>query len=131
MQLLCSLGLNIKNIDSNSTCLRGAKNITGAELNYPSLSFQAPVSKSFKLALNRTVTNVGPANSTYKATASPSSISIRVVPEVLSFKSVSQKKSFTVEIAGRGLKPGAQLSEEIVWSDGVHSVRSPIIVSAA
>ncbi|XP_031387324.1 subtilisin-like protease SBT4.5 [Punica granatum] len=129
VNLLCSLGFDVRSIDSNSTCPKGAKNITEAELNYPSLIFKAPVSKPFKLALNRTVTNVGPPTSTYKAKAvSASNVNITVVPEVISFKSISEKKSFMVIISGSGLKSGTQLSEEVLWSDGVHSVRSPIIV---
>ncbi|PKI32174.1 hypothetical protein CRG98_047432 [Punica granatum] len=132
VNLLCSLGYDIRSIDSNSTCPRGAKNITEAELNYPSLIFRAPDSKPFKLALNRTATNVGFPNSTYKAEVvnSSNAINITVVPEVLSFKSVSEKKTFTVEITGSGLKSGTQLSEEFAWYDSVHSVRSPIIVYA-
>ncbi|PKI32726.1 hypothetical protein CRG98_046900 [Punica granatum] len=87
------------------------------------------IMKPFKLALNRTVTNVGPPTSTYKAKAvSASNVNITVVPEVISFKSISEKKSFMVIISGSGLKSGTQLSEEVLWSDGVHSVRSPIIV---
>ncbi|XP_031398522.1 subtilisin-like protease SBT4.6 [Punica granatum] len=129
VNLLCSLGINIRRIDGNSTCPKGAKNITEAELNYPSLIFKAPVSKPFKLALSRTVTNVGPPNSTYKAKAiSASNVNITVVPEILSFKSIHEKKSFTVEISGSGFKSGTLLSEEVLWSDGIHSVRSPIIV---
>lgn len=129
VNLLCSLGFDVRSIDSKSTCPRSPKNITEAELNYPSLTFKVPASESFELSLSRTVMNVGPRNSTYKAkVVSSSSIEISVIPEVLSFKSASEKKSFTVKISGRELASGTQLSEEIVWSDGLHSVRSPIIV---
>ncbi|OWM77390.1 hypothetical protein CDL15_Pgr016787 [Punica granatum] len=120
VNLLCSLGINIRRIDGNSTCPKGAKNITEAELNYPSLIFKAPVSKPFKLALSRTVTNVGPPNSTYKAKAiSASNVNITVVPEILSFKSIHEKKSFTVEISGSGFKSGTLLSEELDSADSL------------
>ncbi|OWM66766.1 hypothetical protein CDL15_Pgr010418 [Punica granatum] len=129
VNLLCSLGYDIRSIDSNGTCPKGAKNITEAELNYPSLTFKAPVSEPFELAINRTVTNVGPPNSTYKAKVDVSpNINITVVPEVISFESVSEKKSFTIGISASGLQSGALLSNEVVWSDGVHHARSPVIV---
>ncbi|PKI31141.1 hypothetical protein CRG98_048468 [Punica granatum] len=58
-------------------------------------------------------TNVRPPTSTYKAKAvSASNVNITVVPEVLSFKSISEMKSFMVGISGSGLKSGTQLSEE-------------------
>ncbi|OWM66775.1 hypothetical protein CDL15_Pgr010428 [Punica granatum] len=118
VNLLCSSGFDIRRIDSNSTCPKGAKNITQAELNYPSLTFKAPVSKPFKLALDRTIMNVGPPSSTYKAKAvSSSNINITVVPVVIFFKSISEKKTFTIEISSSGLRSGTQLSEEVVFSD--------------
>ncbi|KAK4753500.1 hypothetical protein SAY87_001604 [Trapa incisa] len=130
--LLCSLGVDVSALDSNSTtaCPKaGRKTMKGGDLNYPSLSFKAPASDSFRLTLKRTVTNVGTANSVYKASISSSThLSIKVVPRVLSFKSVGENKSFTVEVSGSGLQAGAFLSNQIVWSDGTHLVRSPIIV---
>ncbi|KAK4765526.1 hypothetical protein SAY86_026616 [Trapa natans] len=130
--LLCSLGVDISALDSNSTtaCPKaGRKTMKGGDLNYPSLSFKAPASDSFRLTLKRTVTNVGTANSVYRASISSSThLSIKVVPRVLSFKSVGENKSFTVEVSGSGLQAGAFLSNQIVWSDGTHLVRSPIIV---
>ncbi|KAK4753503.1 hypothetical protein SAY87_001607 [Trapa incisa] len=130
--LLCSLGVDVSALDSNSTmaCPKDGRNtMKGGDLNYPSLSFKAPASDSFHLTLKRTVTNVGTANSVYKASVNSSShLSIKVVPNVLSFKSVGENMTFTVEVSGSGLQAGAFLSNEIVWSDGTHLVRSPIIV---
>ena len=90
----------------------------------------APSEKSFTVNFHRTVTNVGLANSTYKAeVVSPSSrLKVEVVPEVLSFKSLQEKKSFDVTVTGEGLNTSAMLSKSLVWSDGIHTVRSPIVV---
>ncbi|KAL6275763.1 hypothetical protein ACE6H2_019364 [Prunus campanulata] len=78
---------------------------------------------------HRRVKNVGLANSTYKATIfSNSNADIKVVPEVLSFQSLDEEKDFEVTVAGSDLPDGAQVSGSLVWSDGTHRVRSPIVV---
>ncbi|TYH04389.1 hypothetical protein ES288_A08G002200v1 [Gossypium darwinii] len=63
-------------------------------------------SKPFKVTFHRTVTNVGVARSTYNATiATLSELEIKVVPQVLSFKSLTEKKSYNVYIAYLGPLP--------------------------
>ncbi|TYH04396.1 hypothetical protein ES288_A08G002900v1 [Gossypium darwinii] len=63
-------------------------------------------SKPFKVTFHRTVTNVGVARSTYNATiATLSELEIKVVPQVLSFKSLTEKKSYNVYIAYLGSLP--------------------------
>ena len=93
------------------------------------MAAKVAVEESFTIKFHRTVTNVGNANSIYKAKIfSHSSLKIKVVPEVLSFKSWKEKKSFDVTITGRDLTYNSVLSASLVWSDGSHSVRSPIVV---
>ncbi|KAB2068015.1 hypothetical protein ES319_A08G001400v1 [Gossypium barbadense] len=54
--------------------------------------------KPFKVTFHRTVTNVGVARSTYNATiATLSELEIKVVPQVLSFKSLTEKKSYNYD----------------------------------
>ncbi|KAM1654118.1 hypothetical protein ACFX2K_006553 [Malus domestica] len=87
--------------------------------------------KPFTVQFHRTVKNVGLANSTYRAKIfSNSKLDIKVVPEVLSFKSLNEQMDFDVTVGGSDLQDRSQVSGSLVWSDGVHSVRSPILVYA-
>ncbi|KAJ6408988.1 hypothetical protein OIU84_008644 [Salix udensis] len=95
-----------KSQETISSCSKAARNTLPRDLNYPSMAAKVAVEESFTIKFHRTVTNVGNANSTYKAKIfSRSSLKTKVVPEILSF-----------------------LSASLVWSDGSHSVRSPIVV---
>ncbi|KAM2940758.1 hypothetical protein COP2_030070 [Malus domestica] len=61
---------------------------------------------------------------------SDSKVDIKVVPEVLSFDSLNEEKDFDVTIVGSGVRNQSQVSGSLVWSDGIYSVRSPIVVYA-
>lgn len=53
----------------------------------------------------------------------------RVVPEVISFSSLNEEKTFDVRVVGTGLPDGSQtVSALLVSSDGTHSVRSTLVV---
>ncbi|XP_024012146.1 subtilisin-like protease SBT4.8 isoform X3 [Eutrema salsugineum] len=101
-------------------------------LNYPSMSAKLPGSNSsFTVTFNRTVTNLGSPNSTYKSEIvlnHGSKLSIKVSPSVLSMKSVNEKQSFAVTVSGSDLDPKLPSSANLIWSDGTHNVRSPIVV---
>ena len=85
--------------------------------------------KSFTVEFPKTVTNVGPADSKYEAkVVANSEINVSVKPSTLSFKSSDEKKSFIVTLFGKGLHTSHRLSASLVWSDGTHNVRSPIVV---
>ncbi|KAK8999566.1 hypothetical protein V6N11_070727 [Hibiscus sabdariffa] len=59
----------------------------------------------------------------------PPGLIIQVQPSVLSFKSLGQKQSFTVTV---GAEVGnSMISGALVWDDGVHQVRSPIVAYAS
>ncbi|OWM66762.1 hypothetical protein CDL15_Pgr010414 [Punica granatum] len=123
---------------AQETILKGADHDDASAYPFPSValddsSFEKLLSyhnstkilKPFELAINRTVTNVGPPNSTYKAKVDISpNINITVVLEVISFESVFEKRSFSIGISASGLQYGALLSNEVVWSNGVRHVRS-------
>ncbi|KAB2627412.1 cucumisin-like [Pyrus ussuriensis x Pyrus communis] len=110
-----------------------AKNdkISAKDLNYPSMAVNILAETSFSIQFQRTVKNVGHANSIYKAkTISKPGINIKVVPQVLSFKSLNEKKTFNLTVFGRSIPLLTRVSASLVWTDGTHSVRSPILVSA-
>ncbi|XP_013620395.1 PREDICTED: cucumisin-like [Brassica oleracea var. oleracea] len=101
-------------------------------LNYPSMSAKLSGSRSpFTVTFNRTVTNLGTPNSTYNSKIvlnHGSKLSVKISPNVLSMKSVNEKLAFTVTVTGSGLDPKLPSSANLVWSDGTHNVRSPIVI---
>ncbi|KAL4586886.1 hypothetical protein LXL04_011533 [Taraxacum kok-saghyz] len=100
------------------------------ELNYPSMAVQVYMRSSFVVSFPRTVTNVGKANSRYVAHIQGSSnLQISVDPVNLQFTTLKEKKSFMVTVRGKGiLTSETSESGSLVWSDGIYTVRSPIVV---
>ncbi|KAL0421170.1 UNVERIFIED_CONTAM: Subtilisin-like protease SBT4.3 [Sesamum latifolium] len=97
------------------------------DFNYPSITLQVKKGVPFSASFTRTVTNVGAANSTYTArTNKPTNFNIMVEPGTLSFKQLNEKKSFVVTV--KGDRQTSMVSASLVWSDGIHSVRSPIVL---
>ena len=135
IQMMCNMGLDTNTVrmisGDQSSC---PKNRTGLprDLNYPSMAAKVSRIKPFQVKFPRKVTNVGFANSTYKARIKIRShlIKVKVNPSTLSFKSLNETKSFLVTVNGKGLDVKKQESAAayLVWSDGDHHVRSPIFV---
>lgn len=100
------------------------------DLNYPALSvlFLEKGNNSV-LTLHRTVTNVGKAVSNYHAVISPfKSAVIKVEPTTLHFTKKHQKLSYKVTFLGKKQQAGPEFGH-LMWKDGVHKVRTPIIVT--
>ncbi|XP_054818874.1 subtilisin-like protease Glyma18g48580 [Prosopis cineraria] len=97
------------------------------DFNYPSISVSVLEAKP--VTVTRTVTNVGRA-STYKATVqAPKGVKVVVQPETLSFKKTGEKKRFKVTFQTSRLFQNASFPfGELLWTDGKHRVRSPIVV---
>ncbi|KAM5583484.1 hypothetical protein ABKV19_003405 [Rosa sericea] len=113
----------------NTTCPTGSDKGSPRNHNYPSMGAKVKPMESFTVEFSRRVKNVGLANSIYKAKIfSTSKIDIKVVPDVLSFKSLNEEKTFNVTVVGSSLPVESHVSASLVWSDGTHSVRSPIVV---
>ncbi|KAK9014595.1 hypothetical protein V6N11_005749 [Hibiscus sabdariffa] len=111
----------------NSKCPE-ATNGTVSDLNYPSFSVFTSYSTTVNHVFSRTVTNVGSPTAVYRANASfptTGALRIRVKPDVLSFTSVGEKLSF--EVIVEGTMDESMVSGSLVWDDGEHQVRSPII----
>ncbi|KAJ3695119.1 hypothetical protein LUZ60_000496 [Juncus effusus] len=103
-------------------------------LNYPSISI-SKLNRIGTVSVVRTVTNVGGEKAIYSVdvTQPDDGVSIRVLPRVLKFEKVGEKKMFEVFLKMDGRR-GVRGNETFVagsytWSDGVHFVRSPIVVS--
>ncbi|XP_059073780.1 cucumisin-like [Cryptomeria japonica] len=100
------------------------------ELNYPSLMVISDASEPIFAQFPRTVTNVGPAKSTYQVKIEvPFGMNVTVEPKTLTFTSSNQMKSYNVKIESRIVPDDyALLSGALTWSHGNYSVRSPILV---
>lgn len=135
LKFLCSMGYDSRFISGDKFgCPKGSNGtFPAAQLNYPNLMFAVPQSKTpFAISLNRTVTNVGPTNSSYKAMVvylEKAPVTVEVTPSVLSFKSLNEKMTFTVKVSGKsGFSKDDQYSMKLSWSDGKITVNSTIIV---
>ncbi|CAH2072108.1 unnamed protein product [Thlaspi arvense] len=132
---LCGLNYTLKTVKLISgeavTC---TEKTLPRNLNYPSLSAKLSESNgSFTVTFNRTVTNVGIPNSTYKSKVvlnHESKLKVTVSPSALSFKTVNEKQSFVVTVSGNDLDPKLPSSAHLIWYDGTHNVRSPIVIYA-
>ncbi|KAL6896640.1 hypothetical protein ACP4OV_007212 [Aristida adscensionis] len=111
--------------DASLSCAKLPK-IPEAQLNYPTIKVPLKVAPPF--TVRRTVTNVGPAASTYTAKVdAPASLAVRVSPGTLAFTKAGEKKTFTVTVSGHG---AGVLEGSLNWVSGKHVVRSPIVAVA-
>lgn len=134
IKMLCTIGFNSSKLriiaGGNVTCPAGEK-LTPKDVNYPTMTAYVAGNRPFTVSFLRRVTNVGLADSTYKAyIINRSQLNITVEPDILSFKSLNEKKSFRIIVNGKGLELERyrMKSASLVWSDGFHKVRSPIVV---
>lgn len=130
VRMLCGEGYSTKNLrlvtGDHSSCT-SANNGTALDLNYPSFALSAKNGKAFTASFSRTITNVGSATSSYKATiTSPSDVKVSIEPDMFSFKSLMEKQSFTLKV--EGVAKESVLSASLLLSDGAYYVRSPIVV---
>ncbi|CAI0539984.1 unnamed protein product, partial [Linum tenue] len=140
INLLCNLGYTADRLrtvtgDNNSSCVARADPAAIKDFNYPSISADVSGTRAaFQISFRRTVTNVGTAKSTYTSQIVPTMgrLKIEVKPPVLAFGSLNEQKSFTVTVSGGNFpaKGDFLASAALNWSDGAHSVRSPIVIYA-
>ncbi|KAK6135891.1 hypothetical protein DH2020_030378 [Rehmannia glutinosa] len=133
VKFLCGQGYSSKNLQlitgDNTTCT-AANNATVYDLNYPSFAVSVTSGRYVIAVFHRTVTNVGSPSSTYKAVVTvPSGLSVQVEPSTLSFKYLGERQNFAVTVTAS--VKDVMLSGSLVWDDGVHQVRSPVVAQAA
>ncbi|KAF1881147.1 hypothetical protein Lal_00023180 [Lupinus albus] len=130
LNFLCAHGYNSSTIGS---LYRGfyvcPKHFNLANFNYPSITI-IKLDLWHSINVTRTLTNVG-SPSTYNVHIKvPHGVIVSVEPRILMFQQKGDKKDFRVTLS---LKP--QINNKanyffgsLVWTDGKHNVRSPIIV---
>ncbi|CAD6272316.1 unnamed protein product [Miscanthus lutarioriparius] len=122
----------LKTIAGNTTltCTE-VEPITGAQLNYPAIL--VPL-RADAFAVNRTVTNVGPAKSNYTAKIeAPKGLMVKVEPAELEFTKANERKTFTVTVSAAGASSEQEIAEgALSWlsHDHDHVVRSPIVADS-
>ncbi|GMI87188.1 hypothetical protein HRI_002388200 [Hibiscus trionum] len=133
VKFLCGQGYTVTNIQlisGNSSSCSDDTNGTVWDLNYPSFALSSTPGKSVTRVFHRTVTNVGRGVSTYIAVINaPPGLIIQVQPSVLSFEHVGQTQSFVVTVAAE--LGNSIISGSLIWDDGDHKVKSPIVAYAS
>lgn len=112
---------------SNRTCKHSLAN--PGDLNYPAISAIFSLKNTTSvLTVHRTATNVGLPVSKYHVVVSPfKGTSVKVEPDTLSFTRKYQKLSFKVTFTTKSPQREPEFGG-LVWKDGVHKVRSPIVI---
>ncbi|KAK9283141.1 hypothetical protein L1049_011372 [Liquidambar formosana] len=129
LNFLCAYGYNESQIqlfaEGPYTC---PKAVTLKDFNYPTITI--PNLKG-TVTVARTVTNVGsPGVYTARVTA-PTGISVWVKPTRLVFAKTGEVQKFEVFLKANGVGVAKDyVFGELLWEDGKHSVRSPIVVKA-
>ncbi|XP_055826022.1 subtilisin-like protease SBT1.3 [Solanum dulcamara] len=113
---------------SNRTCHHSLAN--PGDLNYPAISAVFPEdTKASVLTLHRTVTNVGSPISNYHVVVSSfKGAVVKVEPPRLSFTSKHQKLSYKVTFKTKSRQKAPEFGS-LIWKDGIHKVRSPIVIT--
>ncbi|KAK4780667.1 hypothetical protein SAY87_016773 [Trapa incisa] len=134
LNFLCALNYTPMQINlvarRNATCDAG-KTYSVTDLNYPSFAAVFDTTQvaggSSVVKFTRTLTSVSGAG-TYKVFISTDSkeVKVSVDPGVLSFGAANEKKSYTVTVIASSGLPGTNSFGRIVWSDGIHTVGSPM-----
>lgn len=132
INFLCKQGYNtstLRLVTGDDSVCNSTEPGRAWDLNYPSFSLAVDDGQQIAGVFTRTVTNVGAPNSTYTVGMYfPATLTVTVEPSVLSFSALGESKSFTVKVDGPVIFQQPIISGAIWWSDGVHTVRSPLVV---
>ncbi|KAG8385365.1 hypothetical protein BUALT_Bualt03G0035500 [Buddleja alternifolia] len=125
---LCGYNSSIvQNLDPSFTCLDDPP--SPYDLNYPSVAVSNI--NGAGVSVKRTATNVGDAMSVYKVSVeAPVGYTVEISPNTMNFTSVGQIESFSVLIKHEDAVQKGYSFGSYTWSDGIHIVKSPIIVSS-
>ncbi|CAB4320405.1 unnamed protein product [Prunus armeniaca] len=128
IRFLCSMGYNNTAISlmagTKITCQKSTKFIVN--LNLPSITIHE---LKQNMTVSRRVTNVGLVNSVYVARVqAPAGVSVKVKPSVLSFNSTVKKLEFKVIFCSLLRVQGRFSFGNLLWEDGLHVVRIPLVV---
>nr|GMD00607.1 subtilisin-like protease SBT1.3 [Ipomoea batatas] len=113
---------------SNRTCKHAISN--PGDLNYPAISMIFPEdTRVSAVTLRRTVTNVGPPVSSYHVAITEfKGATVKIEPTRLNFTRKNQRLSYQITFTRKERQTAPEFGH-MIWKDGNHKVRSPIIVT--
>ncbi|XP_043691561.1 subtilisin-like protease SBT3.18 [Telopea speciosissima] len=118
----CSEFTYLNNNNNNTSSTNAA-----AHLNYPSITVSDLRST---VTIKRTVRNEGGKRGVYFVRVeNPKGVDVWVWPRILVFRRAREEISYYVTLTPLKQSQGRYDFGEIVWSDGFHQVRSPLVVS--
>ncbi|RRT55443.1 hypothetical protein B296_00014669 [Ensete ventricosum] len=128
LDFLCSIGYNTEDMSyfQNYTCPSRYKLLE--DFNYPAIVF--PYHRNLQQTATRRLKNVGSPGTYRIRYRTPAGFNVTVKPESLTFDEVGDEKEFTVYVkpTPREYIKSGWNSGWLVWSDGKHHVRSPLII---
>lgn len=134
LDFLCGTGYNSTMIGKFSgvvgyECPKGGFSLLN--FNYPSISVPE-LSVGKMVTVSRKLKNVGSPGTYAARVRQPPGVSVSIEPTTLTFDKIGQEKSFklTLELL-KTQKISSYAFGELLWSDGKHYVRSPIVTTAA
>ncbi|XP_019087338.1 PREDICTED: subtilisin-like protease SBT3.18 [Camelina sativa] len=131
---LCNIGYTDQQIksmllhsESSTICFPSHSYRTNADFNYPSITIP---SLRFTRTIKRTVSNVGPNKSTvyFVDIIRPVGVEVAIWPQIMVFSKCQQEHSYYVTFKPTKISSARYVFGEIIWTDGVHRVRSPLVV---
>ena len=129
LNFLCSIGYSENELQIFfKKPFKCPKSFTLTDFNYPSITVPELAGS---ITVSRTLKNVG-APGTYKASVkAPPGISVVVKPKKLEFREHGEEKMFSLSLKAKGRRVAEDyVFGRLIWSDGRHYVRSPIVVKA-
>lgn len=127
LEFLCASGYDVKSIrafsDGPFNCPASASILN---FNYPSIGVQ---NLNGSVTLTRKLKNVGTPGVYRPKILHPDGVKVSLKPRVLKFERVAEEKSFELTITG-AVPQNQVVNGVLIWTDGKHFVRSPILVSS-
>ncbi|KAK3030503.1 hypothetical protein RJ639_038809 [Escallonia herrerae] len=130
---LCNIGYTQDQIQrmvilspgTSTACPKGHK--TNTNINYPSITVSSLQST---MTIKRTVRNVGHRKTAiyFARIVNPDGVEVVVWPRVLFYSCFKEEAFYFVTLKPVKISQGRYDFGEIVWSDGSHHVRSPLVV---
>ncbi|KAL0012046.1 hypothetical protein SO802_007154 [Lithocarpus litseifolius] len=128
LDFLCASGYNQTLLELfTESPYKCPKSASLLDFNYPSITV---TNLSRSVTVSRKLKNVGSPGTYVARVREPIGISVHVEPKILKFDSIGEEKSFKLTVTKKTAGMGTEdyVFGGIVWSDGNHYVRSPIVV---
>ncbi|XP_050290370.1 subtilisin-like protease SBT5.4 [Quercus robur] len=128
LDFLCASGYNQTLLELFTEApYKCPKSASLLDFNYPSITV---TNLSRSVNVTRKLKNVGSPGTYVARVREPIGISVHVEPKILKFEGIGEEKSFKLTVTKKTAGMGTEdyVFGVIIWSDGNHYVRSPIVV---